>query len=347
MNQIIAEGNNIGEWDKKEITNINCLYAQAEIYLNKGNKMYDINLWLEAFVYYMRLTKVYELICKNSHLVISNRRHLNIKRNVYRVLPILEFIKPKLLMKYEKLERKLEHVIEKNEIKEEAILPSVPVSKDTEYSDLLKKLDERWKNIQKPLSNQSNRTHQIVQTQTKTTDNINNCIKLKYVDKNGKPLDALTILQMHLKLYNRDIVDVPGDNNCQFHAIADQLKRIGILGWTDRQLRQKAVEWLNNNEIKEMDDNKIGERTLLRDAVGIVNWKHYITEISKHNVTWGDEATLLALSVLFKLEIIVISSLPENYVHTVRPPKFWNIELNSKIYLGHYHEFHYVSTKLI
>ena len=36
-----------------------------------------------------------------------------------------------------------------------------------------------------------------------------------------------SILKMHLKTLNRSIVDVPGDNNCQFHAVADQLERIG------------------------------------------------------------------------------------------------------------------------
>ena len=351
MEQIIAEGNNIGDWDKKKITNINYLYTQAEAHLSNGDKMYDVNLLLEAFVYYMRLTKVYELICKNSHLVISNRRHLNIRRNVYRILQILEFIKPKLLKKYEKSEKKLET---KNEINKLVILPSIPVSKDTEYLELLKKLEERWKNIQKPpakLSDKSNiisnTVHPTVSRQSKTTDDLSDHIKLKYIDEKGNPLDALTILQMHLRLYKRDIVDVPGDNNCQFHAITDQFKRIGILGWTDRQLRIKAVKWLNNNELREMDDSKIGKRTILRDAIGVIDWKHYITEMSQHNTTWGDEATLLALSVLFKLEIIIISSLPENYVHLVKPPKFWNIELNNKIYLGHYHEFHYISTKLI
>ena len=38
------------------------------------------------------------------------------------------------------------------------------------------------------------------------------------------------------------------------------------------------------------------------------NWKAYIREMSQHGVTWGDEATLLAASVLFKAEIVVISS---------------------------------------
>ena len=64
--------------------------------------------------------------------------------------------------------------------------------------------------------------------------------------------------------------------------------------------------------------------------------------------TWGDEATLLALSVLFRISIVVVSSLPCNYTHEiVAPPQFWNIDNKGTIYLGHYHEFHYTSTKVI
>ena len=28
------------------------------------------------------------------------------------------------------------------------------------------------------------------------------------------------------------IKDVPGDNNCQFHALTDQLEQLGISGWS-------------------------------------------------------------------------------------------------------------------
>ena len=44
-------------------------------------------------------------------------------------------------------------------------------------------------------------------------------------------------------------------------------------------------------------DGKVGERTLLKDFVGVGNWRSYIAEMSQHGRTWGDEATLLAASV--------------------------------------------------
>tara|TARA_B110001452_G_C15239509_1_gene429154 strand:- start:846 stop:1556 length:711 start_codon:yes stop_codon:yes gene_type:complete len=232
-------------------------------------------------------------------------------------------------------------------------------------SKMMTELEQRWKNLKPqirpkqkepkiltvPNSVCPNVSKPITKKQkpgstSKTTDDINKSNnKFKYIKEDGSSLDSLAILSLHLSTYNLVIKDVPGDNNCQFHAIADQLNQINIKDWTDIKLRKKAVRWLNDNKDRPMDDGKIGERTLLKDAIGIIDWDKYITDMSIHDVTWGDEATLLALSVLFKVEIIIISSLPNTCSHNIKPPELWNIELNNKIYIGHYHEFHYVSTR--
>jgi len=161
---------------------------------------------------------------------------------------------------------------------------------------------------------------------------------------NKKPMDARSKLSHHLALRGFKIKDVPGDNNCQFHALADQLQQVGITGWTAISLRKKAVQWLHDNGKRPMDDGKVGEACLLKDSVGVENWNSYIREMSQHGITWGDEATLLAASVLFKAEIVVISSLTDDYCHIVTPPEVWGVPLRTRLYLGHYHEYHYVST---
>ena len=168
---------------------------------------------------------------------------------------------------------------------------------------------------------------------------------LKARKKGNEPQDPRSRLTRHLKTRGFTIKDVPGDNNCQFHALADQLSLAGVSGWTALKLRQKTVAWLRDNGDRPMDDGKVGERTLLKDFVGVDNWRGYISEMSQHGRTWGDEATLLAASVLFKAEICVISSLSEDYCHVVTPPDVWGVELRTRLYLGHYHEFHYVSTR--
>jgi len=159
------------------------------------------------------------------------------------------------------------------------------------------------------------------------------------------PQDHRSRLNRHLALRGFHAKDVPGDNNCQFHALADQLSQVGISGWSATSLRKKTVQWLHENGDRPMDDGKVGERTLLRHSVGVEDWRLYIKEMSMHGITWGDEATLLAASVLFKAEIVVISSISEDYCHVVKPPDIWQVPLRVRLYLGHYHEYHYVSTR--
>ena len=42
----------------------------------------------------------------------------------------------------------------------------------------------------------------------------------------ARPMDARSKLAHHLALRGFKIKDVPGDNNCQFHALADQLQQV-------------------------------------------------------------------------------------------------------------------------
>ena len=76
MQQILDVGNNIGEWEILPITNLNFIYIEAEKKLELGYKMYNSGLELESFVLFMQVTKFYDLILKNSHLIISNKRHV-------------------------------------------------------------------------------------------------------------------------------------------------------------------------------------------------------------------------------------------------------------------------------
>ena len=155
-------------------------------------------------------------------------------------------------------------------------------------------------------------------------------------------------LHRHMAVRGFRIRDVPRDNNCQFHALVDQLEQVGINGWTAQRLRTNTVQWLQENGERSMDHGTApGGRTYLKDAVGVPDWEAYIDEMSRHDVTWGDEATLLAASVLFKAEIVIISSTSEEYCHIVTPPDSWEVPLHTRIYLGHYHEFHYVSARAV
>lgn len=153
-------------------------------------------------------------------------------------------------------------------------------------------------------------------------------------------------LQKHLARHGLALRDVPGDNNCQFHAVADQLGVLGFEGWDARALRREIVAWLAANGDRPMDDGTVGERTTLREAVGADDWPGYLAGMARHGRAWGDEATLLAASALFRVRIVVISSISKEYCHVVTPPKHWRMRLcNGVVHLGHHHEYHYVSTR--
>lgn len=380
MNKILQEADEINIDESKLLINplyINYIYNEANKNLVRGYRLYNFNQLLETFILFLRFTKLYEILCKHKHLINSNKKYLHLKQNFSKIIPILELIKPQLIKKYgygnqDKTLVNLPSVPNSNYTNEKNINHNANIIIVNNNNDeqlkiqLTTELEQRWeKLVPKPKeindvcnknSAYQNVSVPIIKKQkfdngskpkSKTTDDIDiNNYKFKYIKKDGTPLDALTILSLHLSNYNLLIKNVPGDNNCQFHAIADQLNQINIKDWNDITLRKKAVKWLNDNRDRPMDNGKIGKQTFLKDAVGIDDWEKYIDNMSKHNVTWGDEATLLAFSVLFKIEIIVISSLPNNYSHCIKPPEIWNIELKNKIYIGHYHEFHYVSTKL-
>jgi hypothetical protein len=151
----------------------------------------------------------------------------------------------------------------------------------------------------------------------------------------------------HLAL--RGFVEEPvaGDGNCQFHALVDQLGQNGVGDGVDAMsLRLKAVQWLEENLERQMDDGSTGGISLLRHWIEIEESVvgHYLADM-RDGLTWGDQHTLLAVSVLYGAEIVVMSSVSEDLVYIVRPPPTWGIPLRNRLYLGHYPELHYVSAR--
>ena len=100
MDKILKEANNIGEWENKVIGNLNYLYAYVEKELIKGYTMYNNNQLVEAFVLFMRVTKIYDLVTQNQHLILQTKRHLKLADNINEIINIIEIIKPKLIEKY-------------------------------------------------------------------------------------------------------------------------------------------------------------------------------------------------------------------------------------------------------
>lgn len=49
--------------------------------------------------------------------------------------------------------------------------------------------------------------------------------------------------------YQKRKVDIPGDGNCLFHAVADQVNILGLRGHTHVTLRKLAVQELQKNMV--------------------------------------------------------------------------------------------------
>ena len=176
-----------------------------------------------------------------------------------------------------------------------------------------------------------------------------NSVKLKSLDvKSNERLSSGVVgsLSRTLKKYGLVEVNVPGDGNCQFHAICDQLAHHSICKIDHVSLRRQLADWLFSNTNMSMDDSGIGEQTTLMKANGfedVNHWNHYLS-LMKSGGLWGDNTTLLAACAVYNMKINVISS-EMGYVHKIRCPPLWNIRGKCKIYLIHIFEMHYNSTR--
>jgi len=169
----------------------------------------------------------------------------------------------------------------------------------------------------------------------------------EHLPEDSRILVARAVLARHLAARGLTIKDVPKDGDCQFHAIADQLKLVGLGDWDALELRLGAVHWLETNGTRWMDDGTVGKRFMLKDSLGVGDWPAYLADMRRRG-TWGDEATLLALSVLFQVEICVISSSSATGCRVIKPPDLWEVEMRTTcaLHVGHLAEVHYVSTRL-
>jgi len=145
------------------------------------------------------------------------------------------------------------------------------------------------------------------------------------------------MLRNRLALYGlKEKTRIKGDGNCQFSSCADQL-----FGDPDRhpEVRKAAVEWLRDHA-----DYKLPNSTMIGDYLQtefFPAWEDYIEYMGQNGI-WGDHFTLLAIAEVYKIKIVIVSSMdvdPGIDPFTVIVPKHWN----QTIYISHLHELHYSS----
>eukprot|EP00493_Phyllostaurus_siculus_P025515 UN25859 len=130
------------------------------------------------------------------------------------------------------------------------------------------------------------------------------------------------------------IKDVTGDGNCMYHAVIDQLRRLGEKPWTHQALRTCVVNYLRDHDRVQGSGEHLS--TFIHSGQC---WGDYLDEQSKDG-TPGDHLVLLALSEILKKTIKIYSS--------IGTPVIIGLQYTGDIILiGHIHESHYVSLRYI
>ena len=184
-------------------------------------------------------------------------------------------------------------------------------------------------------------------------------LKIKEETIAWPPSDIEKQLIRNLEMYGFKLCNVPGDNNCQFHAIIDQLRHKKINN-TDiipdimnedahQLLRSAAVKWLKENGNKQfIGGNEHSKLSHFYSSNEGDSWDKICDLYNKVGKTWGSELTLIAISDLFNVNIVVISNVRESeFKRETWTPFKEEKDAKNVLVIGHYYEFHYVSTRKI
>ena len=97
--------------------------------------------------------------------------------------------------------------------------------------------------------------------------------------------------------------DPPGDGQCQFSAIADQLQtRLNSFDTSPFQVGQDVVQYLHENPFIGSTDAKLS--SFLEHSINCPEWGTYILSMSRKE-THGEHITLLAAACHYNVPIIV------------------------------------------
>jgi len=130
----------------------------------------------------------------------------------------------------------------------------------------------------------------------------------------------------------REKREIPGDGNCQFVAVSDQL--FDNLRYGD-YVREEAVKWLRSHK-----DWALPNGALLWHFAYDQTWDAFCDELSRRGI-WGNHLTLVAIAENFGVRIRIISSVQgDNYITEVNPSA---LKTSKIAWISHYAEFHYGS----
>ena len=162
--------------------------------------------------------------------------------------------------------------------------------------------------------------------------NILETIQLKRTEENRQSTLLRNAQRMSLEFHS----DNQGGGNCMFYALSHQLLTYGI-DLNYQQIRHRIVEFLRTNPSLQLSNGvTVNFENFIHHRNG---WNSYLTELSMDG-TWGDYLTLMAAANIFHMRITVVSSILDAPPTIIEPVESSD---NINIYLGHLHEFHYIS----
>lgn len=137
-----------------------------------------------------------------------------------------------------------------------------------------------------------------------------------------------------LALYDMDLQNNAGNGDCMFHALSQQLHRIGIQQ-THMQIRQNTVEYLRLHPLVSGPEGSVHFADFVNEP-----WKLYLQRMVNAG-EWGDHVILQAASIIYGIRITVLTT--NSVEPTIVSPVVEGNNNLPNIYLGHISEFHYVS----
>ena len=115
-------------------------------------------------------------------------------------------------------------------------------------------------------------------------------------------------------LYGMDVVKVAGDGSCFYHAIAHQLKRLGLTPHDYQTIRDMTADYLENHP----DRHKFVE-FCVGDANEETRLQHILHGI--RNNEWANHATILCTADVLNINIDIITNTAPYRPWPIRPRK--------------------------
>ena len=157
-------------------------------------------------------------------------------------------------------------------------------------------------------------------------------------------VDLLPLLWAHIQLAfpGAIIQEVPGDGDCLFHAIVDQLLRRYNIHTDAETLRRDCVQWLDENAAMPMADGRALSEHILAEFNGTRTWDEYLDGMRLVRDQWGDEWVMMAAAALYDATITWVAT-NQTRVQEIHLPPHFGTARQRVLFLGHYYEKHFIS----